>query len=379
MSNVGTVRRATAVSGLVTAIVLVVQLPMSSAFGAAPKTSTGLRCTIVGTKHADHLRGTKGNDVICGLGGDDTIDGRGGNDAIDGGSGNDTLTGGSGNDTLIGGSGSDTLTGGTGNDVLRGGSGADKLNGGSGRNTCDPDRTDKVKSCQDSTKPVAATWTITPTNVDTSTGAKTVTLTAHAIDNFSGVKSVQLALVGIGNPVGAGYGQPAARVAGTDLDGTWRAQLVVPADSPDGTYRVSGVVTDNAGNVAHVDTDTLVAVTGTGDHYAPQIMSWRVTPARVDTSTSAQTVTVTAHLSDNSSGVSSALFTLDGPNTTTHIPAFGEIATRIAGSGLDGTWQAMFTLPAGTAVGVYTMSISTEDKAGNVEVRDTATSVANGQ
>src|SRR5882757_18764 len=203
--NTGSGRRVAAVFGLVTVSALVAQLPMSSASAATQKTSTGVRCTIVGTKHADHLRGTSGNDVICGLGG---------NDVIDGGSGNDTLIGGAGDDTLIGGSGSD------------------KLDGGAGHNTCAANK--KPVSCDaaptptpvgDVTKPVVAAWGVSAANVDTSTGAKTETVSARVTDNLSGVKTVQLELDG---PNGVVYSQPATRTAGTALDGTWQATIIMP-------------------------------------------------------------------------------------------------------------------------------------------------------
>ncbi|MEY2673499.1 MAG: hypothetical protein RLZZ514_64, partial [Actinomycetota bacterium] len=72
---------------------------------AAPtvKTSTGVKCTIVGTSGNNVLTGTAKADVICGLGGNDTIKGLGGNDIIDGGTGNDLVYGGDGNDTVYGG------------------------------------------------------------------------------------------------------------------------------------------------------------------------------------------------------------------------------------------------------------------------------------
>lgn len=69
---------------------------------SAPPTCNGLRATVVGTSHADHLIGTPHRDVIVGLGGDDVIDGRGGNDVICGGLGSDDLSGGTGDDRLFG-------------------------------------------------------------------------------------------------------------------------------------------------------------------------------------------------------------------------------------------------------------------------------------
>jgi RTX calcium-binding nonapeptide repeat (4 copies) len=103
--------------------------------GGSHPTCDGKQATIVGTRHADHLKGTRHADVIVGLGGDDTIEGLAGNDTICGGEGNDHLIGGPGRDKLFGQAGRDTLIGGPGNDVLVGGPGHDRLKGGAGRNS----------------------------------------------------------------------------------------------------------------------------------------------------------------------------------------------------------------------------------------------------
>lgn len=336
--HTGSGRRVAAVFGLVTVTALVAQLPMSSAFGATQKTSTGLRCTIVGTKHADHLRGTNGKDVICGLGGNDTIDGRGGNDVIDGGTGNDTIVGGSGNDTLIG------------------GSGADKLDGGTGHNTCTTDSADKKPvSCGDSAKPVIVSSALT--SVDTATGAKTVTVTARATDDFSGVKSVQFVLAGP-----AVYAQVATRTAGTALDGTWQATITMPATAPVGTYRLAVTAVDTAGNSAHVDTNTTVAkAPPVADVTKPVVAAWSVSAASVDTSTGPKTETVSARVTDNLSGVNTVQLELDGPNGA----MYSQPATRTAGTALDGTWQATIIMPAGAPAGSYSVGATAVDVAGN--------------
>jgi Ca2+-binding RTX toxin-like protein len=66
------------------------------------RTSTGARCTVVGTPRADVLIGSTRDDVVCGLGGDDRIVARDGDDVVDGGSGRDRIVGGAGDDTLLG-------------------------------------------------------------------------------------------------------------------------------------------------------------------------------------------------------------------------------------------------------------------------------------
>lgn len=99
------------------------------------KTSSGVRCTIIGTAGNNTLTGTANKDVICGLGGNDTIKGLGGNDIIDSGTGNDVVNGGDGNDTVYGGVGDDKLRGDAGNDSFYGDDGNDTLTGGDGDDT----------------------------------------------------------------------------------------------------------------------------------------------------------------------------------------------------------------------------------------------------
>jgi hypothetical protein len=336
----GSGRRVAAVFGLVTVSALVAQLPMSSAFAATQKTSTGLRCTIVGTKHADHLRGTSGKDVICGLGGNDTIDGRGGNDVIDGGTGNDTIVGGSGNDTLIG------------------GSGADKLDGGTGSNTCTTDSSDKKPvSCGDTVKPVIASWNVK--SVDAATGVKTVTATGRVTDSFSGVKSVRFELDGPSNAV---YAQTAGRTAGSALDGTWTATITLPANAPVGAYKLAVSAADVAGNSASVNTSsTVTKAAPAGDVTKPVVVSWTVSATTVDTSTGPKAETVSAHITDNLSGVKSVQLELDGPGGA----VYAQPATLKTGTALDGTWSATITMPAGAPAGSYTVAATAVDTAGN--------------
>jgi Tol biopolymer transport system component len=88
--------------------------------------STGRRCTVIGTPGNDVLVGTSRADVICGLGGNDMLDGRGEDDLLDGGSGNDRLVGGPGDDTILGGLGADRLLAADGfRDSVDGGPGID--------------------------------------------------------------------------------------------------------------------------------------------------------------------------------------------------------------------------------------------------------------
>lgn len=415
--SVGSGRRVAAVFGLVLVGVLATQVPMTPA-SAAHRTSSGSRCTIVGTEHADHLRGTNGNDVICGLGGNDVIDGRGGNDVLDGGSGNDVLDGGAGKDLLIGGSGSDTLIGGSGNDTvsygdhtsavhadldgkrddgksgekdliardvenllggrgndtltgsagpnvlfgdagddtLHGGGGADVLDGASGRNTCDLDPADRTQFC-DSANPVVQSWNVTPSSVNISTAARTVTVITRVTDNFSGVKNVAVELDGPGNAV---YRGVSTSSYGDARNGGWQAPITLPVGTPAGDYRIVITATDNAGNTTRAATQNFVTVTTNPDNANPLPLSWQVSTSSIDNSTP-QTVTATVRITDDDSGVGSVFLSFAGQTGYD----FGGQAQLISGTPVDGTWQAEIPVPTGAPYGYYKLVISAVDNAGN--------------
>jgi Ca2+-binding RTX toxin-like protein len=114
---------------------------VSRSTGELTASSSGVKCTIVGTARRDTLRGTRRKDVICGLGGNDRITGLAGNDLLLGGRGNDRLTGGKGRDRLYGNGGRDRLST---LDKRRG----DLLHGGSGRDRGYVNRGDRFRSVE---------------------------------------------------------------------------------------------------------------------------------------------------------------------------------------------------------------------------------------
>ncbi len=87
---------------VVLALATTTLLPVSGHAASVPRCH-GLKATIVGTAHADHLIGTRHRDVIVAGAGYDVVHGRGGNDVVCGGPGADRLYGGLGDDRLFGG------------------------------------------------------------------------------------------------------------------------------------------------------------------------------------------------------------------------------------------------------------------------------------
>lgn len=305
---------------LLTGFGLVVGLTVTAVPAAqAATSSTGQRCTLVGTAGNDRLTGTARGDVICGLGGNDVISGGGGDDVLDGGTGNDVLAGGAGADVVVGGTGNDRMTGGIGDDTisagdgddtlsgdagddtlvggggadtelggigdddldgnagddnLTGGDGADALDGGDGSNACDSDDTDTAAlAClYDETPPVVDRVEVLTSAVDAATAANTVRVRVHVTDDLSGV---DMAMVYLG--IGAYDGIPTAmgaagvsgqlfQVSGTRRDSVWEARVLLDRAVLPGTWDVTGVqLGDWGGNELYLRTRTDIAAINAAD------------------------------------------------------------------------------------------------------------------
>lgn len=326
--------------------------PSVAVAAPAPTTTSGLKCTIVGTSKADTLKGTSGNDVICGLGGNDTISGLGGNDTIDGGDGGDTLGGGDGND------------------LLYGGAGTDKFFGDAGTNVCDPVGAEVANKCaKDSTAPLVAEWSIGTTEINTAAKAKTVTAEARTKDAYSGVGKVELFFDG---PEDATYGGAATQSSGNGLDGYWSLAIDVPQGAPKGDYTLRIVATDKAGKVRTQATTMTVKQTGKGDTEAPFVSKWDLDGSKPKNG-GALTIDATAQVTDEFSGVGTVILRMVGPEGAT----FGGGAERTDGDAKDGTYGRQIVVPSTAPAGSYELVVVAEDEAGNSTTKKTGLKATN--
>ncbi len=123
---------------IATTLVLVMLVAGSSAAWAIQYCKASSKCW--GSEKPQLIIGSNGPDRIYGLGGD-SISGEFGNDKLYGGDGHDQ--------NIYGGGGHDLLRGGNGNDWLVGDRGKDTLVGGPGYDTCDKQKNDTLKGCED--------------------------------------------------------------------------------------------------------------------------------------------------------------------------------------------------------------------------------------
>src|SRR5258708_22910582 len=117
----------------------------------------------------------------------------------------------------------------------------------------------QVTSQQDITPPTLISFTFTPTSVNTTSTSANVNVTAQISDDLSGVVEC---LVFFTSPSGKhSAGTRLSLISGTNLNGTWQGQIIIPAYSEPGTWMVSDIASSaNVGNGWFYKTDHIQAL-----------------------------------------------------------------------------------------------------------------------
>jgi hypothetical protein len=117
---------------------------------------------------------------------------------------------------------------------------------------------------------------------------------------------------------------------------------------------------------------TTFTQTGPGDTTAPALASFSFSPTTVDTSASAQTITVTAQITDDLAGVEFGAFQFESPSNQS-ISVYFDSNNRVSGTALDGTYVKNVTVPRYSEQGTWTADyFEFRDKVGNDRVLRTA-------
>ncbi|MGK5681420.1 hypothetical protein [Actinoplanes sp. URMC 104] len=344
---------------------------------------------LLGSATANIILGGAGNDTLSGGAGDDTLSGGAGNDAADGGAGNDRLAGGSGDDKLAGGLGNDSLNGGAGSDTVSGGAGNDTLSGGAGNDQLLASGEDRVTDrggsdrclgrCSGAPGPtpepavtppgtpadpattvpppttpapaVSVTATPSPALVDPPPPtdiAATPSVTPSATPPVTPSPSLTPA---VGTPPVASL-PPTGSPSGPVVDPSAVAPPAQPSPSPT-------PLPDTCGPDSAVDRCTDIA--------APAMdfasLQWSTEPA---VSNAADTVVrARAHVTDDLSGLMYVTVKLRSPDPavpalsvgwSSYRSAGGQVsATLVSGRIDDGVFEMRASVPAGTAVGAWTL------------------------
>ena len=181
---------------------------------------------------------------------------------------------------------------------------------------------------------------------------------------------------------------PANRLSGTATSGVYRVTIPISRFSSPGTWFLEVAVSDTIGGQAvfgrgvsaifeydHVLLDGLpgifsVANTGAVDNVKPALVSFALNPLAVNVSSVPSPMTFTFRITDTLSGFGNATLTLFTPagDALTTVPVTA--ASRISGTGLDGTYSVTFTFPARMPSGGWFATLLIRDATGNPSLYD---------
>ena len=177
----------------------------------------------------------------------------------------------------------------------------------------------EAAAAPDTTAPSVDGLDLTPATVSTAGRAALVSATLRVRDDLAGISSggpVALTEIRLLAPSGQqlvrGWFSQANRISGNALDGTYRAQILVPQYSQAGRWTAEVTTWDQAGNDRTYTSAALASQgfangfeqTGAGDTAPPTVGSFSVSPGSVDTALGPQTVSFSARILDDLAGVS---------------------------------------------------------------------------
>ena len=226
----------------------------------------------------------------------------------------------------------------------------------------------------DNEKPKIHSLSIDRNSINTSSSDQSIHVRMRITDDYSGISMDHFDAVGfivIHPGTNSQIQADTYLVSGTDTDGIYEGDVVIPRYSPQGKWELRVGALDRAGNMmlhnaselAGMGFPSSISQTGTGDSEEPQLIELSTSPTHVDTTDGPQTVTYTVRATDNLSGIwghVSAYLKSNGVGTP-----HSEALVRISGTALNGVYQGSVELPQGSVNGNWTAAISISDQAGN--------------
>jgi uncharacterized protein YjdB len=223
----------------------------------------------------------------------------------------------------------------------------------------------------DGSAPVLVGLTVVPSPVDVTSGTKTVTVTAHVTD-AGGSGAAQFAITATA-PHGAFTDCVDTTLdSGTTSDGYWSCNLTVPIGAEPGNWQLLILISDagyasrtySAAELTAAGAPTSFSVVSNWDQTFPVFHGLTLTPATVNVASGAQTVTVSADLTDDRSGIAQFDFVATSQSgqqvrCSATSPASGDL--------LSGTWTCAVSIPAGAEAGTWNITVRATDRAFNYQ------------
>jgi hypothetical protein len=225
-------------------------------------------------------------------------------------------------------------------------------------------------------KPTITSFAFTPGSVNVKGGPKTLSITVKANDvafmsnPAQNITSIGLTLTsptikGVTRTV---YGYLTKLTAGTAKNGTWKGTASVPKWTNNGTWKVTSLSVFDAGFgfTSYSPTTTwnnawpkTLTVASTPDVIPPVVKSLTISPTSVNTSAGTKTVSVTAKVTDNLSGVTGVFVTAQATVLGKHWET-GAFLLKTAGKTTNGTFKGKMTVPRWVGKGKHPWALSVE-------------------
>ena len=256
-----------------------------------------------------------------------------------------------------------------------------------------------MSNISDTKPPVFESLSLSKDSIDVSSSDQTVTVTARITDDLSGISNTSsssgFAQVGLRSPSGdqsiwAWFSED-NRISGDSTDGVYEREITIPAFSEAGEWKVHSIETrDTVGNSDYQNVDNvdgnipvnlqlaLSVLSNISDTKPPVFESLSLSKDSIDVSSSDQTVTFTARITDDLSGISNtssssgfAQVGLRSPSGDQSIWAWFSEDNRISGDSTDGVYEREITIPAFSEAGEWKVhSIETRDTVGNSDYQN---------
>ena len=252
----------------------------------------------------------------------------------------------------------------------------------------------------DVTPPNLISFDFDPKTINTATSSQQISFTAHITDDLSGLSCREISdnvfMCGGGH---ASFRSPSGQqnagvrfssqdlVSGNDLDGVYSSKLTLPKYSEQGTWTLEHFsIQDSVGNsrelsrgeMASLGFTTDFRVESQGDTSPPNLVSFDFDPKTINTATSSQQISFTAHITDDLSGlscreISDNVFMCGGGHASFRSPSGQQNAgvrfssqDLVSGNDLDGVYSSKLTLPKYSEQGTWTLEhFSIQDSVGN--------------
>ncbi|NDV62012.1 hypothetical protein G0Q06_06075 [Puniceicoccales bacterium CK1056] len=214
---------------------------------------------------------------------------------------------------------------------------------------------------------------IGPVSADFSAGGQIESISFRITDSSDGFSYGYIYLYAPGGGfVSSTYFDGVSLTSGDEFDGTYSVNVSIPQYAPSGTWSLAFSLFDFANNFSDIPFETafqnpgeeLFTVTnsGTADTADPVLQSIVVSPAAIDTTTSAQSIDVTLTISEDLSGLSAVnLYVYDPLDTY-----INSLYTFFPGDDqLGGVFSTTLEIPQGSLEGTWEFATIIYDNVGN--------------